>query len=360
MTLRIADKTLTHLRKGLNEQSAAKVCEILYYETGAVAVSITGKEEILAHVGLGDDHHKQGNPIQTEVTKETIQVGKLIIASGKKIHCQHEDCPLHSVVVAPLSPGGKTVGTLKFYFRSKKEISSIIQETVSGLSNLLSNQLELAEADHTLQLAKEAEIKALQAQISPHFLFNTLNAVTSLIRTEPMKARKLLVSLSHFLRQNVTSTTVSVTTIEQELKHVKAYLDIEETRFQDRLKVFYHIDETSLLEKVPPLTLQPLVENAMKHGLKNKKTDCRITITIKTNDKQIMISVRDNGIGISPERLQEIGKRITGSQSGTGMALYNINQRLCKLYGKETELRIVSTYNEGTRAEFTIPKQAYN
>ncbi|WP_428911687.1 LytS/YhcK type 5TM receptor domain-containing protein [Niallia sp. Krafla_26] len=356
LTLRIAGKTLAHLRKGLNERSAIEVCDILHRETGAVAVSITNKVDILAHVGLGDDHHKQKNPIQTEITKEALQTGNLVMASGKKIHCQQEDCPLHSVVVAPLKPGGTTIGTLKFYFQSKREISPIVKETVSGLSNLLSNQLELAAAHQTLQLAKEAEIKALQAQMNPHFLFNSLNTIVSLIRTNPMKARKLLVSLSHFLRQNVTSTTVTVTTVEQELKHLKAFLDIAETRFQDRLYVHYKIDDTTLHAKIPPFTLQPIVENAMKHGLKNKKTDCHITITIQSKENHISVSVSDNGIGITSERLDEIGKGITDSESGTGLALYNINQRLCKMYGKDAALMIDSIYREGTNVHFTIPK----
>src|SRR5690606_9255286 len=130
-------------------------------------------------------------------------------------------------------------GTLKFYFRSEREITNLAMELISGLSLLLSNQLEIAEADKAYQLAKEAEIKALQAQISPHFLFNSMNTIISLIRIDPGKARKLLVSLSHFLRQNLSATTVSMTTLEQELRHMKAYLEIEETRFVDKLQVIF-------------------------------------------------------------------------------------------------------------------------
>lgn len=356
LTLRIAGQTLAHLRKGLDPSSALTVCEILYRETDAIAVGITNKTEILAHIGLGSDHHKQKTPIQTKATRDTIESGDLVIASGKMIHCEHENCPLHAVVIAPLKQRGKTIGTLKFYFRSKKEINSLVRELVSGLSGLLSNQLELAEADRALQLAKEAEISALQAQMKPHFLFNTLNAVISLIRTDPMKARKLLVSLSHFLRQNVSSATVTETTIEQELSHVKAYLDIEETRFSNRLKVYYDVEESSLQEMIPPLTLQPIVENAMKHGLRNKEQDCQIKIQIKTLAQQITISVEDNGEGISNELLNQIGKKVTDSISGTGMALYNINRRLTMMFGEQAALHFHSKKHKGTKVNFTIPK----
>ena len=156
-----------------------------------------------------------------------------------------------AVIIAPLKYRGKTIGTLKFYFRTEKEITPVIIEMISGLSSLLSNQLEISEADKAYQLAKEAEIKALQAQISPHFLFNTLNTILSLIRIDPAKARKLLVSLSHFLRQNLSATTQSMTTLEQELKHVKAYLAIEEARFVDKLNVIYEIDDDALLQYYP-------------------------------------------------------------------------------------------------------------
>jgi two-component system, LytTR family, sensor histidine kinase LytS len=103
---------------------------------------------------------------------------------------------------------------------------------------------------------------ALQAQISPHFLFNTLNTIVSLIRIDPAKARKLLVSLSHYLRQNLTVTTDRMTSLDQEIKHVKAYLSIEKVRFINKLEVEYDIDENALFCPIPPLTLQRMWKNS--------------------------------------------------------------------------------------------------
>jgi len=244
---------------------------------------------------------------------------------------------------------------LIFYFRSEKEITPVIIKLVSGLSSLLSNQLEMAEADRSYQLAKEIEIKMLQAQINPHFLFNSLNTILSLIRIDPMRARKLLISLSHFIRQNLTVTTESLTSIEQELNHVKAYLDIEETRFANKLKIIYEIEEAALLQRIPPLTLQPIVENAIKHGIKDKESNCLLKIAIQIEKQSVNVMIVDNGNGMSEKRMKQAGKVRISSKTGTGIALYNVNRRLTMLFGKAAALQIQSELNKGTEISFSLP-----
>lgn len=356
LALRIADQTLAYLRKGLNTDSALAVCTILHNEIQTKAVALTNLTDILAHVGVGDDHHKPNSSIQTQITRDVIQNGKLIVANDETIHCRVSNCPLGAAVIAPLKQRGETIGTLKFYFSNDKEVTSLAIELISGLSALLSNQLEIAEADKAFQLAKEAEIKALQAQISPHFLFNSLNVIVSLIRIDPDKARRLLVSLSHFLRQNLTTTTVSMTTLEQELKHTKAYLAIEEARFVDKLKVFYEIDENALLERVPPLTLQPIVENAIKHGIKDRDHNCIIKVSIKKQQAITYVKVIDNGHGINEEKVRRIGKETIESESGSGLALYNVNRRLTMMFGSHSALSIKSVLGKGSTIGFAIPQ----
>src|SRR5699024_155298 len=154
-------------------------------------------------------------------------------------------------VMASLKQRRETLGTLKIYYGTEEEPTSLVVELVSGLSSLLSNQLELAEADRAYQLAKEAEIKELQAQISTHCLINTINIIISLIRIDPEQARELLMSLSYLLRQNLEGTTADLITLEQELSHVKAYLKIEKARFIDKLDISYTIDEHILTEHIP-------------------------------------------------------------------------------------------------------------
>ncbi|MRG86944.1 sensor histidine kinase [Salinibacillus xinjiangensis] len=355
-TLRIADQTLAYLRTGMTNYTARNVCEILYNELKPSAVAMTNRTRILAHVGMADDHHKENSPLQTEITKTVIQTGELVVANDETIHCVNEHCPLGAAVVAPLKQRGETIGTLKFYFQSKKEITGVIIELISGLSVLLSNQLEVAEADRAHKLVKDAEIKALQAQISPHFLFNSINTIVSLIRIDPKKARKLLISLSQFLRQNLSHTTAELTSLQQELTHVKAYLEIEQARFVDRLHIDYDVDEGVLFKKLPPLTLQPIVENAIKHGFKDKEQDCIIKISIIDADSKIQISVEDNGKGIRSEQIEKIGVKQLDSEKGTGLGLYNVNQRLILKFGKASSLHVESEPLKGTQISFFIPK----
>lgn len=354
-TLRIAEKTLAYLRNGLTIETAKVVCHILHNEMNTRAVAMTNLSEILAHVGLGHDHHRPESPIQTQITLDVIQHGEIIVGNKESIQCREKGCPLGAAVIAPLKQRGETIGTLKFYFRSEKEINPVIMELISGLSSLLSNQLEIAEAEKAYQLAKEAEIKALQAQISPHFLFNSLNTILSLVRIDPAKARKLLVSLSHFLRQNLSVTTQSMTTLEQELRHVKAYLSIEEVRFVDKLTVIYDIEEDALLQNLPPLTLQPIVENAIKHGMKDKENNCIVKIIIQKQNLATYVKVEDNGGGMSKERSNQICKAPIDSETGNGVALYNVNRRLTFMFGETAALKIKSERNQGTEIAFSVP-----
>jgi two-component system, LytTR family, sensor histidine kinase LytS len=354
--LRLAELTSKHLRTGLNEETASATCDILLKEVQVIAVSITNETHILAHKGQASDHHLKNIKIQTTATKNVLKTGELLIASSEKIQCVEKNCPLKAAVIAPLKQKGDVVGTLKFYFHSRKDITNVVIELIKGLSSLLSQQLELAEADRHRELAQQAEIKALQAQVSPHFLFNALNTIVSLVRTDPLKARKLLISLSHYFRQNLSGTTKMWISLEEELRHVKAYLAIEQTRFADKLKIYYQIDEEALTAQVPPLTLQPLVENAVKHGLKGMKQGSVIIITIKNDDGYVIVKVEDNGIGIQALRLSQLLNDYIPSKTGTGIGLYNVNRRLMMMLGETGRLVIESKQGEGTSVSFEIRK----
>jgi len=353
--LKLADLTLKYLRKGLNPQSALPTCNILLNEVQVDAVSITDKEKVIAFVGLDKEHHQANEEIKTVATKRVLREGKLVIVGSEEIHCGVENCNLHSAIIAPLKIKDETIGTLKFYFQSEKGPSPTTIELSKGLSTLLSHQLELSEVDRHLELAKQAEIKALQAQVNPHFLFNALNTIVALVRTDPLKARKLLIALSHFFRQNLNGTTATETTLEEELKHVKSYLEIEETRFTDKLTVRYDVEEVAFSVKIPPMTLQPIVENAMKHGIKQLKNNSEILIQIKKLDEFVMIKVKDNGKGMSQDRLEKVGKEYVESVKGTGIGLYNVNRRLEMMHGAESALQVESKEGVGTTITFKIP-----
>lgn len=354
--LHIADQMLAHLGQGITEESATAISKLLLKTTNVSAVSITDHERILSHVGIGDDHHLPGHTVLTEATKRVLNTGEMYIPKSlDEIHCPQKGCPLAVAIIIPLKKLDEVIGVLKFYFTNPKQIKPVDIEVAQGLAKLLSHQLEVVEAQNQAQLIREAEIKALQAQINPHFLFNSLNTIVSLIRTKPDMARKLLIQLGYFFRQNLNASLHEFVTLKQELDHTHAYLDIEQARFTEDLSA--KIDVNPKLENVllPPLTLQPLVENGIRHGLKGLEMTGEIIIRVTEEEGYAVISVKDNGIGISPERISELLHSRAESQEGTGLALYNVNQRLTYHFGEESRLHIDSELKMGTCVWFKVP-----
>ncbi len=352
----IADQTLPYFRQGLNQISCKKIAQIILGLTEADAVAITNEHSVLAHVGAASDHHFPKEGIATGITKKALEQGKIIVAKTKTdINCFHEQCPLQAAVVLPLQVQQKTVGTLKMYFKHPDKLSQVEQELAEGLAKLFSTQLELAKAEMQTELLKDAEIKALQAQVHPHFLFNAINTISVLCRTDVEKARGLLLELSAFFRSNLQGARQILVPLEKELEHVHAYLSLEQARFPDK----YHIDfriEPKLKEiPIPPFTLQPLVENAIHHAFPHVKNKGEIIIQAFVKDDMMHIVVEDNGKGMAGEKLVELGKRAVNSSKGTGTALYNISERLEGIYKGQASLAIESEMGHGTQVKISIP-----
>lgn len=212
----------------------------------------------------------------------------------------------------------------------------------------------LLELRKTAEKAINSEMHFLQAQIKPHFIYNTLNSVVSLIRTNPEKARELVIELSTFLRSSFDfKSTEKHITLKKELDLVKSYLAIERERFSERLKIEYDIDENLNLN-IPPLILQPIVENAVRHGVMAKAEGGVVKISIKDNDNHIILQVSDDGVGISPEKLKGIFEEHTDN-GRTGVGLSNIQKRMLSLFGYGPDIQ--SVVGKGTNITLTIPKQ---
>jgi two-component system LytT family sensor kinase len=192
-----------------------------------------------------------------------------------------------------------------------------------------------------------ARVEALANQINPHFLFNTLTSISSLIRSQPETARVLIVKLSGLLRRLLRSQEHFVS-LREELEAVDEYLDIERVRFGPSLSVDKEVDEASLGVIVPSMILQPLVENSIKHGLSRKVGEGRITIRAVLRAGHAIIEVMDNGVGMTSERLE------TTTQHGIG--LRNVNERLRVIYGANYGLHLHSVPGEGTLARIEIPE----
>ncbi|EAX46542.1 signal transduction histidine kinase, LytS [Thermosinus carboxydivorans Nor1] len=351
--LRIANAALPYFRQGLSDLSAEKVAATILNMTSAAAVAITNREKVLAHVGLGSDHHTNGRPLLTAATKSCLESGQVTVAQrSSEIGCIHPNCPLKSAVVVPLYCRDEIVGTLKMYYALEEAMTALDLEFAQGLGQILSTQLELANLQQKAELAAKAELKALRAQINPHFLFNALNTIVSLCRTNPEQARNLLIELSDFFRRSLKSARDFVT-LREELEHVDSYLALEKARFGRRLTVVKDIDAAALNILLPAFTLQPLVENGVKHGLLAKEEGGTIRISAHCQGSDVHITISDDGQGI-PSSIQE-HILVCGFGKGNGIGLSNVNERLKTIYGPQYALKINSREGKGTTVKLHVP-----
>jgi two-component system LytT family sensor kinase len=200
------------------------------------------------------------------------------------------------------------------------------------------------------QLLLKARMDALTSQINPHFLFNTLNTVSSLIRFDPDMARGVVLKLSNILRRLLRKHETFVP-LREELEFVDDYLDIEVIRFgRDKLQFFKQVDEDTLDAFVPSMFLQPMIENAIKHGLAPRLDGGQIHLRTQLVNGRLSIEIKDNGIGISPERLREV--------YAGGIGISNVNERLRLLYGDQFKMDIRSEEGQGTLIHIEIPELA--
>jgi two-component system LytT family sensor kinase len=197
------------------------------------------------------------------------------------------------------------------------------------------------------RLLLQARMEALQSQINPHFLFNTLNSVSSLVRRDPDSARVMIVKLSNILRRLLRKGD-SFVPLQEEIEFLDDYLDIEVVRFgREKLKVFKELEPNSLEHLVPSMILQPLVENALKHGLADKLEGGSIFLRSRTANNRIVIEVEDDGIGMP----------VSGpsSSSGTGIGMVNVSERLQVVYGDAAEITVESQPGRGTLVRLMLP-----
>jgi len=351
--LNIASESLPFLRQGLEEETAGKVCRIVLGATEAAAVAITDRERVLGFAGVGEEHHLVGGPIITRATQEALDLDEpQVLQTKEEIGCPEPACRLRSAIVVPLEMRDEPVGTLKFYYTSDRYLNETQLAMAEGLAHLLSTQLELSELDRQTELATEMELKALQAQINPHFLFNTINTIAAFIRTDPAEARRLLRQFGAFYRRTLEEAD-DLVTLERELEFVETYVELEGARFGDRLEVIEDIDPAARSHALPAFMLQPLVENAVGHGMRPEGGTLRVTISARVEGSSMTVIVADDGVGISADRLPNVFE--PGFGTGLGIALRNIRDRLTGYFGRDSRFLIHSTEGVGTTVEMVIP-----
>ncbi|MFC5078572.1 Sensor histidine kinase YehU [Vibrio thalassae] len=344
--LNIAERSVGILVHGFNSNNASKIARIIYEETNVGAVAITDHEKILAFVGIGADHHQLNRPISSQSTLDAMNNNEIIYLDGKENPYQcsiSEDCKLGSALIIPLRTGDEVIGTIKLYEPKRKLFSTINMSMAEGIAQLLSSQILHGDYINKQTLLNQAEIKLLHAQVNPHFLFNALNTISAITRRDPDKARSLIQHLSQFFRSNLKQNIETVT-LKEELAHVNAYLTIEKARFTDRLDVDIDITPELLEQEVPSFTLQPLVENAIKHGISNLIEGGIIRIYSHTTESGSEIVVEDNaGTFIAPKEGHE------------GLGLQIVGKRLTNQFGRDGALKIEVEKHHFTRMSFIIP-----
>lgn len=207
---------------------------------------------------------------------------------------------------------------------------------------------------------RKAEFDLLQAQINPHFLYNTLDAIVwSAEAGNEKQVVKMVGSLSEFFRSSLNKGK-EIVTIREELSHVRSYLEIQQIRYQDILDYEIDVPEELFVNEIPKITVQPVVENALYHGIKEKRGGGKISVTGREDGNDYIITVSDNGIGMEPDRLAEVrdGLTDTSPDSKKIYGLYNVNQRIKLDFGDEYGLSIDSVYDEGTTVTIRLPKKS--
>ncbi|GAA0224170.1 histidine kinase [Saccharothrix mutabilis subsp. mutabilis] len=341
-------KASADLREGLTQEAADKATPHLREMLRCVAVGITDHEgTLLSWDGGANDHYEFLRPFIEraigEVRKEHVE--------HRKLDCELPGpCTLHSAVVVPLIVENDVAGTLIVVsgVANKRQIR-MAEET----ARFVSTQLELEVLQKSRQALAQAEVKALRAQISPHFVYNALNTISSLIRTDPAHARELLQEFAEFTRYSFR-TDGFFTTLADELTNIHRYMTIEQARYGPRLNVRLKIAPEVLQVVMPFLVLQPLVENAVRHGLAKKPGGGLLTIIAEDNGAEALISVEDDGVGMDPDRLFEDLK--DAHQTGAHVGLGNINHRMRAVFGDAYALVVETAPDAGMKIILKVPK----
>jgi two-component system sensor histidine kinase LytS len=349
--LNIATSTLTYMRTGLNFESAVAVCHLILPVTNANAVAITDDRVILGYAGAEKNKHEIGSPIRTKATINTIKSTQMqVLTSSEEIGFADVGTSFNAAIVVPMILKDEVVGTLKFYYRSSKKIDATEQAVASGLSSLLAMQLGLSELDYQRELAAKMELKALQAQIKPHFLFNTINTIASFIRTDPTRARILLREFATFYRRTLEGSLDEIS-LEQEYHQTMRYLGFEIARFgAEKVSMSSDIEKGLESIQVPAFIIQPIVENAVGHGLR-EDAPLHIDIRAHTVDGNVIIDIIDDGRGMS-ETVRE--NTLSSSKRHAGVALKNVDDRLKGYFGRNAYLDVQSELGVGTKVSMKL------
>jgi len=349
-TLHRASLASPALRAGLNEDSAERSIKHLRALLGTPALALTDTAGVLAWDGAAG-HHATQIP---QLVVDTLERGRTRSFDRSRLPCQQTGCPVRTAVVSALVVDERIVGTLQAFAPSP---TAGLARAADEVAQWVSGQLELAELDASRTRLMEAEVRALRAQISPHFIYNSLGAIASFVRTDPDRARELLLEFADFTRYSFRRHG-EYTTLAEELKSIERYLLLEQARFDDRLRVTLSIAPEVLPVAIPFLCIQPLVENAVRHGLEAAGEQGRagqIQIVAHDRGQECLIEVEDNGAGEDPDKVR---RALSGDTTLDSVGLGNVDARLRNAFGDDYGLVVETAPGAGTKVIVRVPKFA--
>ncbi|BAK45849.1 histidine kinase [Eggerthella sp. YY7918] len=350
--LKLASQTLSCMSEGLDQSAAQRICNLLLPSTAAIAVAITDKEHILAYVGYEAEENPSGSIIRTHATHATLADGKMrILLTPQEIGFTTNSTGIKAAIIVPITVGRAVEGTLKFYYRKPKHISETQKSIAEGFGKLLSTQMAASALEEQTKLATSMELKMLQSQINPHFLFNTINTIASLIRTDPETARKLLREFAVFYRRTLEDSA-DLIVFAREIEQTQRYFTFEVARFgAERVAMEVDVDPQVAEMMVPSFLIQPLVENAVRHAM---PSEGKLTVTVKGEivGDDIVVSVTDNGMGMTEEACQNILH--PESSTGMGIAVKNVHDRIHGYFGSDSRMDVQSELGKGTCVKLVL------
>jgi two-component system, LytTR family, sensor kinase len=337
-TLHTASLAAPALREGLSPDAASGAARHLRTLLGSRGVALTDTERVLAAEGPGSEL------LDMPSVASVLATGRSAVTAALTEHGAAS-----WFVVAPMVVDGRVVGTL---VAVADDTTAVLARTTTEVARWVSSQIELAELDASRARLAEAEVRALRAQISPHFIYNALTAIASYVRTDPEHARELLLEFADFTRYSFRRHG-NFTTLAEELRSIDRYLTLERARFGDRLQVTVRVAPEVLPVAVPYLCLQPLVENAVRHGLEGRAGPGRITILAEDAGADCTISVEDDGIGADPEQIR---RAMVGEGDSDSIGVGNVDERLRQVFGDEYGLVVETGPGLGTKVSMRVPK----
>jgi two-component system LytT family sensor kinase len=346
-TLHRASLAARHLKEGLTAEGAAKTAKHLRAMLGTQAIALCDSTSTLAWDGTGTHHRDQ----VWRHASEVLTSGHTVVLGAKEVACGDPTCPIRTAILVPVVSDERVVAALAAY---GPNASAGLVRATEEVAGWLSTQIEVADLGRTRSRAMEAEIRALRAQISPHFIYNSLAAIASFVRTDPDRARDLLLEFADFTRYAFRRGG-TFTTLAEELGNIEHYLALEKARFGERLQVSLLVAPEVLSIAVPYLAIQPLVENAIHHGLESKEGVGHVSITASDLGSEAEIVVEDDGIGSEPDVVRAV---LAGVQEGDSVGLGNVDARLRQAYGDDHGLVVETAPGAGTKVTFRVPKFA--